>query len=1683
MKHQKYFPAIIIFVRIALILGLVGVPSSGWGQEKTIGNDVQTPQIATDFIQQRLDNFEFGWSITVPTGWERETLFSNPSSLNEFVIRQKVALYGPNRAVIWIDSYDNSSKLPIDIWFRERRIPLLPSASREIVFQRTTLGGLPAILAIDTKTHAVPSQIVIGSVQDEHAIAISYIAVDGGNARKTFMELANSFVWHSNTTQPANSAMPSVQIRLNLNGEFKNIDEPAAPIGDIFSNLSMLATDSDVYGYSTDTCCGQQSSRSICWCCFRKSLKDQPVGNCVWWACKKRTDVPCAADANKWPSCARAAGKTVNNIPAVGALAVRNTGNHIAYVESVNSDQTTIEISQMDCYSSRACGGNTGNDGVYRTSETASNWSYIHSGQSPQCSDNQAPVGGFSQPTNNQQVSDNVYLKGWARDDCNVDYVEFTATWPGQGWHVLKRIDTDCGAGQSCDYDYHWNLSGIPDGWVTIGYDIYDKTGKKVLSPNGTRQIRKVGRCTGPNLQSPSNGFRTKSTTITFRWQDVSCEHSGFKIRVKTNADMNSGGEIVAEQDLSGTETTINFDSNRINQALYWSVKANNAPGGAEWSPAREFRIYDEPPTIAFNTANGNSSGEINSRDQNWTFTGTAGDPEGRLNRVEFKCEGDSCNATQNIGTNGSWSFQRDGLTGRNRIWFTACDDRQCVDSRAVTLRIDLAPPVTTADANGQSNPSGWFRGPVEVKLRAQDGATGSASVGVREIRYRIDNGNWQNSSGDSKSLTINTDGAHTVEYYAVDHLDNQESPAKRIAFQIDASPPSAPGAATETHGVGNDQWQKSVGAPEFTWGAASDSTSGLQHYELYFGPDANSDQIQSFVAANADRRWTPLPNGVRTGVYYLRARARDLAGNYSAWSTLFTFRYDITPPGNPTAATHAANLPSGSWQRTSATADFIWTPPSDEGSGVKGYYIYWGDQPEGKDESTGAFRTSAAYGAAGPLCAASQSCTGYLRVRSVDYVDNFAGDWSTLFALRYDGAAPTLDFTINGGVTQTAQTLVSLNLNATDQGSGVRDARSFAGDNWSAWEPYQTERIETIPAIGRQSWPVYVQVRDAVGWESAVISQSVYFEVNRPQPKSANFWLFTGMVNGGNGSHVSANYQGRSSVGQSVDTAPIASPNYILRGGYQVASQALPLQVPEHDEFTFINGVFASGIVNDTMQSAQYRLASSIGQMGLPANQTTLSSAGYQLQPGFLAAVPARQSSPTPPPTPTPGPTPTPVPPQGCEFATLSINQGALFTNTPKVTLDLCGPNAAEMKVSNDGSFANAPWEPYRTSKGWTLTTLGQNVIARLVQARFKDRDGLTHHYAVDDIIYDPTAPSGAVAVNDPVPAALLGQLLAAEITQAAAGQATAAMESFTVGDMTYLRRLGKRAFDTPVPLLSTVKAEGVAVYLIAQDDNSGLAQMQLSENANGDGAAWQAYDGLVQWMPSGGDGEKQLYARFGDSAGNASGVYSATVVIDSQPPLGGINILEEIIGANTVNLQLYLAAEDNLSSIPAIRLSHDPAFADAPWQPFAAEMKWPIQVSANENEKTIYVQFRDAAGNISQTYSDTVLIDRQPPVMYVEVAAGDSLARQVNLYAYDELSALTSMRLSNDPMLIDAVVTLSYSDTVAWTFDERRVVWVQVDDSAGNRSDPYPAYAALPGDIPNPPVEQRVYLPLINR
>src|SRR5262249_52796168 len=92
-----------------------------------------------------------------------------------------------------------------------------------------------------------------------------------------------------------------------------------------------------------------------------------------------------------------------------------------------------------------------------------------------------------------------------------------------------------------------------------------------------------------------------------------------------------------------------------------------------------------------------------------------------------------------------------------------------------------------------------------------------------------------------------------------------------------------------------------------------------------------------------------------------------------------------------------------------------------------------------------------------------------------------------------------------------------------------------------------------------------------------------------------------------------------------------------------------------------------------------------------------------------------------------------------------VSINQGALFTNTTAVTLTLAArAGTAEMQVSNDGGFVGAQWEPYSAQKAWQITQFGSYVIPRVVYARFRDAAGNVAGPVSDDIILDVTPPSG---------------------------------------------------------------------------------------------------------------------------------------------------------------------------------------------------------------------------------------------------------------------------------------------------------------------------------------------------
>jgi hypothetical protein len=111
--------------------------------------------------------------------------------------------------------------------------------------------------------------------------------------------------------------------------------------------------------------------------------------------------------------------------------------------------------------------------------------------------DTTPPSGDYTSPSNGATVGRTVHLAAWASDNqSGVREVHFTAKWSGQ-WHLVYN-DT------SAPYEYDWDLcaSGVPDGDIELGLDIWDNAGNEfhlhTVHPNP--HITKSYNC------SPSSG-------------------------------------------------------------------------------------------------------------------------------------------------------------------------------------------------------------------------------------------------------------------------------------------------------------------------------------------------------------------------------------------------------------------------------------------------------------------------------------------------------------------------------------------------------------------------------------------------------------------------------------------------------------------------------------------------------------------------------------------------------------------------------------------------------------------------------------------------------------------------------------------------------------------------------------------------------------------------------------------------------------------------------------------------------------------------------------------------------------------------------------------------------------------------------------------------------------------------
>jgi len=358
--------------------------------------------------------------------------------------------------------------------------------------------------------------------------------------------------------------------------------------------------------------------------------------------------------------------------------------------------------------------------------------------------------------------------------------------------------------------------------------------------------------------------------------------------------------------------------------------------------------------------------------------------------------------------------------------------------------------------------------------------------------------------------------------------------------------------------------------------------------------------------------------------------------------------------------------------------------------------------------------------------------------------------------------------------------------------------------------------------------------------------------------------------------------------------------------------------------------------------------------------------------------------------------------------YGSISINAGATYATSTSVTLALSATDAvsgvAQMRFSNDGSSWTS-WEPYATSKSWTLTS-GDGIKTAYVQ--FKDNAGNVATYS-DIIILDTTPPTGSITIA------------------------------------------GGAAYTTTT---------AVTLALSASDSN-GLAQMRFS-NDGSSWSGWYSYANSASWTLASGDGTKTVYVQFKDNVGLESSVFSDTIILDTAPPTGNISINNDAAYTTSTTVTLTLSASDAGSGVSQMHFSNDGSIWSG-WESYAASKSWIL--TSGDGTKTVYVQFKDSAGLISSSYSDTIVLDTtspSPPTL-LSPSDGASVSTRPTFAwnpAIDATSGIASYTLQldtssafNSSKLITVAGIIETSYTPSQLLDEGTWYWrVCATDNAGN-------------------------------
>ena len=191
-----------------------------------------------------------------------------------------------------------------------------------------------------------------------------------------------------------------------------------------------------------------------------------------------------------------------------------------------------------------------------------------------------------------------------------------------------------------------------------------------------------------------------------------------------------------------------------------------------------------------------------------------------------------------------------------------------------------------------------------------------------------------------------------------------------------------------------------------------------------------------------------------------------------------------------------------------------------------------------------------------------------------------------------------------------------------------------------------------------------------------------------------------------------------------------------------------------------------------------------------------------------------------------------------------------------------------------------------------------------------------------------------------------------------------------------------------------STSTTSSSVTLSLSATDNVGITAYYASSSSSTPSASasgWTTvttttnHSASVSFTLSSGSGTKTVYAWFKDAAGNVSTRYSDSIsytILDTQPPTtGSISINSGASSTTSSSVSLSLSATDNIG-VTAYYLSSSsstPSASSSGWINITATTNYSsssisFTLGSGYGTKNIYAWFKDAAGNVSSRYSDSI-------------------------------------------------------------------------------------------------------------